>query len=1117
MNRIFIGKKIKIVSLIFIFLFSFFFPLARDIRPAAASASIIYADVDGDGNLEQARNNDGNLVNGYETFVDPDGSSAVIKSGNFNWDGHTDFFLDTDNDGQPDKYWDPSDSIVSPVTVTKIESGAKAVLDDWVFSSQGNGINDRYYSPNFRVIRKMPHATDLSISKTVSDSAPVPGETITYTYLVTNTGTSTAPGVVAANAKIPDQFTYQTSSSSQGVYNETTGAWAIGNLSANAHAKLTITAQVPADTCVSITDPVTTVSFTPTSTPIALPKNQNIGDTADASYFDSVAGGMLGCFGLHPLGDINGDGFDDFGLATLANGSGGSSEYVVFGQPTGWQKNEPINNAANATNFFDNTAYSFTGTDGVNTIDINGDGINDLVFDGGSQMDISDPNDFLTWAVFGRKTNWPASVDLASSSDIFAGTFVNTSFVNKVGDVNGDGLGDISAGDPGNDPFIIYGNSAGWTAGIEPAASSTFSFRAAPHGGLSALGDINGDGIDDFMLANALSGLNAVDEIFFGKTTPGPYSTSSASFTEEASGDYLGGYGTLPLGDVNGDGIDDIGLNSYFHNQVNYAAGKDYIIFGKKTGWQNNESIETVSGASFLGDGYDSKLSMIRNIGDVNGDGIDDLGLIGSHNQEVYAKNGKAYVVFGKKTGWTKDVSAASSSDSSYYGDANNKYLNDIYAVGDANTDGYADFLVDDLDTNTTRGDVYLFFGEKAGWLKDVNIDNAADAYWHGDQAGDNLQNCGIDREKNFGDLNGDGYDDFVVAKGIPPSGSITGGIYIIFGKESTSWLIDSDYANNSATADARVKCFSLNYSAGLHGSLTGSTTQVVGGGAAGSAVAAVPYSGYQFSQWSDDSAANPRLDSAVKADINVSALFTEIVGSGSGVSSPPPIVGSGAATQTVSLNQSGNIGTITAAGTNYLTYVNSAANFDIIASGGGTQSHQLIMNSLDLLTDTIQFTIQSVPQKLTLKLGQTINLDLDGDQINDLAITFAGLFNNRVELTIKSILNIPPAQAQTNPTASPAAVPAISTPAAEKSAAKYIFSRNLSLGSVGADVQQLQRFLNARGFILAKSGPGSPGKETAKFGALTRSALAKFQKANRIKPAVGYFGPLTRKAVNGK
>ena len=75
-------------------------------------------------------------------------------------------------------------------------------------------------------------------------------------------------------------------------------------------------------------------------------------------------------------------------------------------------------------------------------------------------------------------------------------------------------------------------------------------------------------------------------------------------------------------------------------------------------------------------------------------------------------------------------------------------------------------------------------------------------------------------------------------------------------------------------------------------------------------------------------------------------------------------------------------------------------------------------------------------------------------------------------------------------------------------------FKRDLSVGIIGDDVRALQVWLNTHGYIIAESGPGSAGNETTRFGALTRAALIKFQKANSITPAVGYFGPKTRAAL---
>jgi Putative peptidoglycan binding domain len=68
-------------------------------------------------------------------------------------------------------------------------------------------------------------------------------------------------------------------------------------------------------------------------------------------------------------------------------------------------------------------------------------------------------------------------------------------------------------------------------------------------------------------------------------------------------------------------------------------------------------------------------------------------------------------------------------------------------------------------------------------------------------------------------------------------------------------------------------------------------------------------------------------------------------------------------------------------------------------------------------------------------------------------------------------------------------------------------FKRNLDLGVTGDDVLCLQKYLNNNGFVIAASGAGAPGKETGEYKTLTQAAVVKWQKANKISPASGYFG----------
>lgn len=70
-----------------------------------------------------------------------------------------------------------------------------------------------------------------------------------------------------------------------------------------------------------------------------------------------------------------------------------------------------------------------------------------------------------------------------------------------------------------------------------------------------------------------------------------------------------------------------------------------------------------------------------------------------------------------------------------------------------------------------------------------------------------------------------------------------------------------------------------------------------------------------------------------------------------------------------------------------------------------------------------------------------------------------------------------------------------------------YAFTRNLTVGSSGADVSALQSWLIAKGYSI-------PAGATGYFGAQTKAALAAYQTAKGISPAAGYFGPITMASV---
>jgi len=86
------------------------------------------------------------------------------------------------------------------------------------------------------------------------------------------------------------------------------------------------------------------------------------------------------------------------------------------------------------------------------------------------------------------------------------------------------------------------------------------------------------------------------------------------------------------------------------------------------------------------------------------------------------------------------------------------------------------------------------------------------------------------------------------------------------------------------------------------------------------------------------------------------------------------------------------------------------------------------------------------------------------------------------------------------------------------------LFTRMLKQGHKGEDVKRLQQLMNANGCVLAKTGPGSKGKETTIFGPIMFKAIKTCQEKNssvllkpvKLQKGTGVFGDLMRGWANG-
>jgi ELWxxDGT repeat protein len=354
-------------------------------------------------------------------------------------------------------------------------------------------------------------------------------------------------------------------------------------------------------------------------------------------------------------------------------------------------------------------------------------------------------------------------------------------------------LSDIAAGQGG---FKIIGEEAGDYAGRS----------------LAAIGDLNGDGLTDLLVGadyNGVTNNSGAAYVVYGKTGGAAVDLSDVAAGQggfkiigEAEGSFASyaGRSVAAAGDVNGDGVADLLIGSPGNSGGGNTAGAAYVVFGGAGGAAVALDAVAVGNGGFkiigetAGDGAGDTVSAL---GDVNGDGLNDLivGALQDSTGGTFA--GAAYVVFGKAVNGTVDLHdvAAGQGGFKIIGEAlYNGVGNSASAAGDVNGDGLADLIVG-AGSNSPGGAAYVVFG-KTGH-EAVNLDDIAAGRGGfkiiGEASGDNAGRS----VSSAGDVNGDGLTDLLVgASGNDAAGRLSGASYLVFGKA------DGGAVNLSAVAD---------------------------------------------------------------------------------------------------------------------------------------------------------------------------------------------------------------------------------------------------------------------------------------------------------------------------